>query len=182
MDDYHQQLVARIKDRDQWPDFSEPNFLSQLNDLADEAWSKNTVEGYLAALLIYHQLAEEMLRLLLRSAEFLIQLELFPTEIKFPARGNIMFGRVIEALKDTIEFENKEKIIECARSLNERRVSLVHGLTKHSSVSDITTKAREIKKDFDALYSAFEEAHDWLLLCFKDLRKDKDWDEYFREV
>lgn len=179
--DYHHALVERIKDRELWPDFDQPHFLSELNEVADEAWEKQTIEGFLASLLIYHQLAEEMLRLLLRCSEFFVQLQLFPTEIHFPAREKIMFGRVIDALKETIEFENKAEIVRLANSLNDRRVALVHGLTKHSSLDEIKSKAVDIKSDFDALYNAYEETHDWFLLYFKDLRKDGDWNEYFNE-
>lgn len=179
---YHQNLVVQIQHKEKWPSFDRPDFLGELNEVADEAWNKKTIEGYLASLLIYHQLAEEMLRLLLRCSEFFIQLELFPTEITFPARKNTMFGRVIEALKETIEFENKSKVIESAISLNERRIGLVHGLTRHVSIQELQDKATEIKTDFDSLYEAFDESYDWFLLAFKDLRKDKDWDEYFNEA
>lgn len=132
-DDYQHELTERIKDSSKWPDFDRLDFLAELNDLADKAWEKGTVEGYLASLLIYHQLAEEILRLFLRSSEFLIQLALFPTEIRFPARERIVFGRVVEALKETVEFANKSEVIKLAQSLNERRVALVHGLTKQST-------------------------------------------------
>ena len=63
---YLENIVEKIKDPEKWPEFNRPDFLEELNELADKAVAKKTIEGYLAALLIYQQLAEEMIKLLLR--------------------------------------------------------------------------------------------------------------------
>lgn len=61
---YMQELIEKIKDLSNWPSFERPDFLADLNTVADEAFEKATVEGYLAALLIYHQLCEELVHIL----------------------------------------------------------------------------------------------------------------------
>jgi hypothetical protein len=63
---YKIELISTIRDSDTWPSFERPDFLDELDEIANQAFSKNTIEGYLASLLIYHQLSEEMIRLLLK--------------------------------------------------------------------------------------------------------------------
>ena len=97
--DYHTEVVERIKNPKKWPEFDRPDFLEGLNKLADKAVSKKSIEGYLAALLIYQQLAEEMIKLLLKDHEFFLQISVFPAEITFADKSKAMFGRVIEKYK-----------------------------------------------------------------------------------
>ncbi|MEO6023701.1 MAG: hypothetical protein ABIP64_11395 [Burkholderiales bacterium] len=66
---------------ERWPDFDRQYFLDELNAIADEAYDSKTTRGYLVALLIYHQLTEEMPCLLLDHIEFYVQLQLAPVEI-----------------------------------------------------------------------------------------------------
>ena len=73
--EYMRALAAKILDPEKWPNFERADFLDELNGLADAAFDKGTVEGYLAALLIYHQLTDEMLRMVHRWAEFFVQLQ-----------------------------------------------------------------------------------------------------------
>jgi hypothetical protein len=178
---YLNSLVARIKNRDRWPDFDRPYFLDELNAIADEAYDSNTVHGYLAALLVYHQLTEEMLRLLLEYSEFFVQLELAPIEIHFSIPDKVMFGRLLDAAKSSMEFENKKELLSLAQSINRGRIDLVHGLTKQENPEAINLKARLVKAQFEEFYAKFVEAQDWFLLCFKDLRKDQDWNELLAE-
>ena len=109
---YQDDLIHLIKDSNKWPSFDRPDFLIELNVLADDALSKNTIEGYLAALLIYHQLCEEMVRLLLDDAHFFIQLSVFPSEITFPKKNKAMFGQILDELKSTVSFEGKDDFIK----------------------------------------------------------------------
>lgn len=50
--DYLKEIVERIKDYNKWPEFDRPDFLEELNALADNAISKKSIEGYLTAFLI----------------------------------------------------------------------------------------------------------------------------------
>ena len=119
---YQKELLDRINDNNKWPEFDRPDFLNELNEIADKSVQKKTIEGYLAALLIYQQLTEEIIRLLLKDHEFYIQLSVFPNEIKFANKSNTMFGRVIEDLKNTVTFDNsKFEIIDSANKINQIR-------------------------------------------------------------
>jgi hypothetical protein len=180
--DYLANIVEKIKDREKWPEFDRPDFLEELNELADKAVAKKTIEGYLAALLIYQQLAEEMIKLFLKDHEFFIQLSVFPAEIKFSDKSKTMFGRVLDDLKNTITLDDsKSEIIELANKLNSIRIELVHGLTKIPKLSNVKAKVLKAKKLFDELFEKFEQEHDMFRLTFKDFRKDRDWDEELQE-
>ncbi len=161
---------------DLWPNLERPDFLGELDQLAEESIEKKTTDGYLAAVLIYQQLAEEILKVYLECHEFFIQLSLFPAEMKCKKRTKAQFGRVIDDLKDTVTLsDNKAKIIFLANKLNQTRIDLVHGLTKLSTVEDIESKVLESKIVFDELFELFGEEYDLIRLTFKDFKKD--WDE-----
>ena len=176
--DYARALIWRVKDSSRWPSFERGDFLDKLDALAAKAFSTKTTFGYLAAVLIYHQLCEEMIGLLIRDSEFFIQLSIFPTEIHFRQRKKYMFGRLLEDLKSTIEFEHKKDIIQKAEQLNTIRIQIVHGLTKRTSLKEIRGNALKMKRLYEGIYRDFDEALDWFRLCFKDFKKDIDWDDY----
>ena len=134
---YMQELIKKTKDLSNWPSFERPDFLADLNTVADEAFEKVTVEGYLAVLLIYHQLCEKLVHLVLKDAQLFIQLSVFPTEIDFPQKKRLMFGQLIEELKSTVSFKNKDEFIEKCLELNRHRIDIVHRLTKRTTLSDV---------------------------------------------
>ena len=178
---YQDNLIRLSKDGNKWPSFDRPDFLIELNVLADDALSKNTIEGYLAALLIYHQICEEMVRLLLEDAHFFIQLSVFPNEITFPKRNKVMFGQILDELKSTISFDGKDDFIKKCDELNTLRIEIVHNLTRQSSVKGIKSQLAKVRILFDEIYQLFDVAHDTWRVAFKDFRKDIDWDEYLTE-
>ncbi|MES9851048.1 MAG: hypothetical protein ABW170_04365 [Candidatus Thiodiazotropha sp. L084R] len=166
-------FINQINDSDHWPGFDSPEHLSDLNEIADESFNKHTVEGYLAALLIYHQLCEEMAKLLIEDSRFFIKASIYPSEIDFSPSNKTMFGRTIEQLKETVDFNERDLFIQKCQNFNQVRNSLAHGLTKQTSIDDIKMKLEMIKKIFDEIFELFDSAHDWFYLCFKDFRKDK---------
>lgn len=61
---YKDDILIKLEDSNKWPGFERPEFLDELNELADSSFEKKTIEGYLASVLIYHQLTEELIRIL----------------------------------------------------------------------------------------------------------------------
>ncbi len=169
---YAKNLITTVGDRNKWPSFERPDFLDELDELANEAFSKDSIEGYLASLLIYHQLCEEMVRLLLRDSHFFIQLSVFPAEILFPKKKKLMFGQLIEELKSTISFGRKEEFIEKCMELNKHRIDIVHHLCKRSSLADLQTQLLKVKELYDEIYELFNDIHEWFRVVFKDFRQD----------
>ncbi len=143
---YKHELIARIKDFNKWPAFDRPDFLQELNTVGDDAFSKGTVEGYLASILIYHQITEEMIKLLLECCDFLIQVAIFPAEIQFKRNGRRMFGQILDNLEKSVSFEKKEEYISKCKELNEIRIRMVHRLTRKSSLQDIKNQSSQIKQ------------------------------------
>lgn len=169
---YKKDIIKRVRNSDLWPDYESPDFLVTLNELADESLKKKSIEGALAAVLIYHQLTEEQLRLLLRSAQFFVQLSVFPAEIIFPEKKRQMFGQVIDELKQTISFSKKDKILELAASLNSHRIELVHKLASRQKTDNIVSQAIEVKNTFNRLFKMIDCASDEFRVAFKDFKKD----------
>lgn len=169
---YEEDIKQRVRTRELWPDFESPGFLDTLDELAEEALAKNSIEGALASVLIYHQLAEEMLRLLLQSAQFFIQLAVFPAQINFPERKRQMFGQLLEEVRNTMSFTHKDEILNLAASMNKHRIDLVHKLAARLTLDDVVSRATEVKKIYDQLFSRFDEARDEFRVSFKDFKKD----------
>ena len=169
---YEDDLISIIRDSEKWPSFERPLFLDELDDVADDAFARNSIEGYLAALLIYHQLCEEMVRLLLKDAQFLIQLSVFPTELHFAEKKRLMFGQLIDELRATIVFEDKDEFISKCLDINSHRIDIVHRLTKRSSLSDVGSQIAQVKTLYSEIYALFDGIHDWFRVSFKDFKKD----------
>jgi len=170
---YSANLLARLKDAEEgWPHFETADFMQTLDDVAETAFTKKSIEGHLAALLIWHQLCEEMAKLLLKDAQFFIQLSVYPAEIVFREKKKLMFGQVVEELRETISFSHKVEFLIACRKLNTERIALVHRLTRHTSLADIMSRVVEVKTTFDEIFRIFEAAHDAFRVNFHSFAKD----------
>lgn len=170
-------IVDKIMDRSQWPTFEDSDHLSDLDSLADDANGLGTLEGYLAALAIYHQLCDEMAKLLLKDSQFFIQLSCYPLGIEFPKSKQQMAGQTLAQLEYAVEFEGKEEFIEKCRELNALRNNVFHSLTKKTSLPELKNKLSRVSALYEEIFELFSASHDWFCLCFKDFRKDVFIDE-----
>jgi hypothetical protein len=178
---YEKDFFQRLLFRENWPGIVNSDFLDELNEIADNAFNTATVEGYLASILIYHQLTEEMIKIILEYSHFFIQCNIFPTELNFKQEKNKMFGYYLGELEQTIYFDNKDEFIKNCRDLNQIRISIVHKLTKKNSITELKKEMLETKAIFDKIYELFSEIEDWFMLCFKDFKKNYNWDIYIDE-
>jgi hypothetical protein len=172
-DNKRNDILSKITNHDQWPNFVEGNHLLKLEEIADDAFSKGTIEGYLATLLIYHQLCEEIAQLLIRDSQFFLELSVHPTGIKFQNHKQMMFGKVLSELEYAIEFERKNEFITKCREFNTLRNKTIHKLTKQAPLNDLKKQLGSIKKLYTEIWTIFDVSHDWFQLCFKDFKKDK---------
>jgi hypothetical protein len=164
---YTKRLMARLNDSDDgWPHFETGDFMDVLDDVAEKVFAMESVEGRLAALLIWHQICEEMAKLLLQDAQFLIQLSAHPWEIEFRAKKKQMFGQVLSELSETVSFKGKEGFLSACRDLNTLRIELVHRLTRHPSLADVIARVRKTKIIYDEAFRIFEDAHDDFRVAF----------------
>jgi hypothetical protein len=169
---YERELRARLKDSRQWPAFSSEAFLDRLASIASRAMLKGTPDGCLASILIYHQLVEEMLRLLIRDAQFLIQLAVFPSRIEFREKRKQMFGQLHQDLKALVDFEGKSRFLAKTEQINSIRIGIVHKLTQRGSVAGLTREARRAKRLYDDAFVVFDQAHDNFRVAFHGYKKD----------
>jgi hypothetical protein len=156
-----------------WPSFDSPEHLNELDEIASDAFNKHTIEGYLAALLIYHQLCEEMINLLVEDSKFFIKAAIYPAEINFSAKDKIMFGRALQDLRESIEFGGKKEFVEKCTELNRIRNGIVHNLTKKTSLDDVKRSLQKVQKLYESIFTIFDAEHDEFCVAFKDFRKDK---------
>ncbi len=169
---YELELRAQLSDRTKWPGFEQIQFLEHLNRVADRALTKRSVEGYLAAIVIYHQLTEDLLRLLIRDTQFLLRLSLYPGRIGFPEKRKQMFGEVVRELREGMDFRGKGRLLQLAEQLNSIRIEAVHKLIRRGTLAGMARDARRAKSLFDQAFEKFEAAHDDFAVTFKDYRKD----------
>jgi hypothetical protein len=169
---YEGQLRARLKDSAQWPAFPDGAFLDRLDRTASHSMIRRTTEGYLAAILIYHQLAEEMLRLLIRDVQFLVQLGVFPSRITFRERPKLTFGQLQQELKDSVEFEGRIAFLRRVDQLNAIRIGIVHKLTKRGSLKGLAREARRAERIYKAVFKIFDQTHDDFRVAFHGYKKD----------
>lgn len=149
---YERELRSQLADSAKWPTFASYDFLDRLNRVADRAITKRTVEGYLAAILIYHQLAEELIRLLVRDAQFLVRISVSPSRIDFPEKKRQIFGDVLQQLRSGLDFEGRERILSTAEQLNAIRIEAVHKLTRRGSLAGLARDARNAKKYYERVF------------------------------
>lgn len=166
--EYFRKLEEFIVSEELWPSFRNPESIMELERIALEAYSKGSIEGYLSSILIYQQIAEEMVWVLLKDCQAMIKISLMgQTEIEFSDQYKVMFGRLIDELKKTINFENKIEIIHECNELNKIRISVVHGLTKNTNIAKIESLAMQANAHFETIGSLYKEAHSYFCDFFE---------------
>ena len=64
-----------------------------------------------------------------------------------------MFGQLIDELRATIVFENKDEFVSKCLDINSHRIDIVHRLTKRSSLSDVGSQIAQVKKLYSEIYA-----------------------------
>jgi len=169
---YERSLRARLRNPSHWPDFTSAEFLQRLESAAIRALRKRSVEGPLAAILIYHQLVEEILRLLVQDSRFLTQAALRPWRIEFPSRTRQMFGQLQQDLQHAVAFQQKSRLLALSERLNRIRIDVVHRLTQRGSLAGLTRDARRARRLYERIFDIFVSVHDDFRVGLNGFRKD----------
>jgi hypothetical protein len=144
---------------------------------------KDSTEGYLASLLIYQQLTEEILKLLVRYSNLLIQCSVFPQEIKFKDPNGLMFGQVIGLLEGGLSDEETKKLIKVCKDFGQLRNRIAHRITLKTDVADIRRQARQAKKYYDTIYASYKIIIDNYRLALREYHKNhEDYKELVEET
>lgn len=171
---YKDDILIKLEDPNKWPGFERPEFLDELNELADSSFEKKTIEGYLASVLIYHQLTEELIRILIESSTFYIQLRVFPQEFQDRKLKKKMFGQLIQELNQSILDEKIHIFVEKAINLNSLRIEIVHRLTTSDTIKKVKKQCEKVQIIFNEIWKLFDEIYDNYRVTYKDFKKDID--------
>lgn len=171
---YEDDILIKLENSDNWPGFERPDFLNELNELADYAFKKKTIEGYLASVLIYHQLAEEFIRILIESSTFYIQLSVFPQEFQDRKLKDKMFGQLIQELNQSILDEDIHSLVEKAYKLNSLRIEIVHKLTTSETIQKVKKQCEKAQAVFNEIWELFDVIYDRYRVTFKGFKKNID--------
>ena len=183
MSNYHKKLVATLSDSGSWPDFSRVDFIESLDSAASEAFGKQTLEGYLAAFLIYQQISEDMVRNVINLGRLYNQAAVFPLEINYkPLDGSKMtFGALLKELQ-VIPHQGSELSDLCGR-LNTLRVQLVHKITLKENLDEIESKCREAVEIYKKIEVAYEQLEDEYRMGLSDYKDRVDeWKVKYEEL
>jgi hypothetical protein len=108
---------------------------------------------------------------LLEDCHFLIQLALHPSTIQFRINSDRMLGSYIKELKESVDFENKDKFIDNVEEFNKLRNSIVHKM-RRTNEAELLPKMREEKKAFERIFELYDGIQDNFRLIFHDYKKD----------
>jgi len=112
-------LIDKLLDENKWPTYTNSHVLSELSGHAIEAFNRDTFDGYLSYVLIFHQECEDYAILLLRHIQFTLRLHVVPSRFGWPSaryeqpgvRENQTFGRVLRLIETSLDFDAKEEFI-----------------------------------------------------------------------
>jgi hypothetical protein len=170
---YQRDFIARLKDSGIWPALQRGDFLQNLNDFADRSTATRSTEGYLAAFLVYQQLVEEMVSVLVDCSTFLIQCRVFPLEYRGTKQSRKkMFGQLLIELEAGVMDVHTSRLLSKCRMLNDLRIRMVHKITLKESLTDITRRASHAKRLFDEIFELYNQIYEDFRLSFKDHKKD----------
>jgi len=121
-----------------------------------EKFDTDTIEGALASVFIYHQVAEEWLFDLLELTRFYIDLKLYPDRITHKPSEGLKLIALISEIDNSIDFEYKEDLIRYGRLVNQKRNEIAHALLKKNSLKEIKQETDKFEKHFYNLFKALE--------------------------
>lgn len=169
---HERELRRRLKDSDSWPAFLNPNFAERLERTGIRALGRRSTDGDVTAIVIFHQLTEQMLRVLIADAQFFVSVSVMPTRITFLDPRRQTFGQVLALLRNGVEFRNKDRLLKLAGALNDIRNGVAHRLLQRGSLAGLRRDAQRSHRLFDRIFSIFDAAHDEFRVTFHGIAKD----------
>jgi hypothetical protein len=168
-----EEALKRLENDDKWPSISKPDLMAKLDGYAEKALINPSEQGLIASILIYQQLAEELLKIVFETSQFLSQVQLLPLQKSVKPLKNKMFGQIIKEFEDTISFPSKAEMIDLADKINKKRIKVAHGLVHSYDLSSLSEDSKEVHEWFFEFFSHFDIAQDWLNSILYSLREKK---------
>ncbi len=113
-----------------------------------------------------------MIKLLIESSTFLIQLSIFPQQYKSRKLEDKMFGQLINELNYSITDDETITFISKCQELNKIRIDMVHKITLKNSIDEISIQSKKAQKIFNEINSLFEIIYDNYRVSFNYYKKN----------
>ena len=180
---YEEKLVRTVKNPDGYLGLpvNDPSILSYLDGIADNSYHQGTTEGYLAAAIIYHQLTEKILLMLINYSDLYIQAKIYPEKIDTFYQDLDSFGKLLKRHKTTVVFSKKSKILKNADDLNRNRVQLVHKMYELGHEGNIDMVSKKIRENFESIFKDWKDAMKWFYKQLDSLRSQTKWQKLFKK-
>ncbi len=170
---YEEEIIIKLTDDLNWPEITKPDLMAKLDGFAEEAFINPSEQHYIAAILIYQQLTEELLKILFDLSSFLMRAQLLPLQKEVVRIKNKMFGQVINEFTKTIDFPMKKEMIDIANKINKKRIKVAHGLIKEPSIATLKSDTHEVSELFFKLFDHYDEAQEWLRQRLRNIYDEK---------
>jgi len=168
---YDEMIARHLINPDAHLYFPDSSIHSYLDGIAYDAFNKDQADGYMAALNIWHQLAEEILRLLYIYSQLLIKAALYPTKLDEKKIQNESMGALIQINKQCVAYDRKSLILRYAEKISVLRNELVHEIIMHPNEADIVEKAKPAKDSYENMFKEWQKAMRWFYREFDRVKK-----------
>jgi hypothetical protein len=168
--DFKSQLSLRM-----WPDFEHGGFYLDVLGMADDALSSDeTLPSAIGALIIYQQIAEEVLRAIDYWCYYERKIEAYPAQIQYEIPERLMFGQLIRRLDDGSYFPEKVSIIAASDKLNKAcRIPVAHKLLYHDTLLNCRKLAKSAKDATSEIIDCLNRFQDEMFARFSQLAESK---------
>ena len=115
--DYGIELMLEIADMDMYYGLGNNlNRIIRIEDMVNTRFD-NDYFDLLSAMLIYHQIVEELMKSLIAIGNFNTRLNLFPQKMPIKIKFDREFYKLVKRVRRGVEFENKEEFISLIKKI-----------------------------------------------------------------
>lgn len=183
MSEYHKALLSVISNSTKWPAFARPDFINTLDTAGHDAFQKQTLEGYLAAFLIFQQISEDMVKNIIKLGRLYNQATVFPLEIEYESIDKMTFGVLLKELRLVPHYERGSALADLCGELNVLRIQLVHKITLKESLKEIKEKCQFALEIFGKIENIYEELEDSYRMVLSDSKDSaEEWKREYSEL
>lgn len=178
---YEEKLVRSVKNPDGYLWWEDTSTFSYLDGIANDSYLKGTTQGFLTAAIIYHQLTEKILLLLIQYSDLFLKARAYPAKLDTSYNDLDSFGKLIKRHATTVVFSKKSRIIKNAVHLNDLRVQLVHKIHELEIEENIDSVAIQIHDNFERIFQDWKEAMKWFYAQLDLLKSQPTWQRLFEK-
>ena len=167
---FEDQIARRM-----WPQETRGGFYLDVLQLADESAVAGDQARSIAAILLYQQLVEEMLHLIDYWCYYELAISVHPTVYTYSAPERLMFGQLLERIRQNQDFPEKTLLLQNAQRLNsECRIPAAHKLLHRGTLPRVETIGLDCKGLFRTILDSYEDIRTHFYTRFELLAEKSD--------